>query len=98
MRICIVYDCLYPYTIGGGERWYRDLAERLAAEGHQVTYLTLRQWSRGERVEIDPRVEVVAVGPRMGLYTEGGGAPADPAPARVRHRRAVPPAPPPPQL
>ena len=22
VRICIVYDCLYPYTIGGAERWY----------------------------------------------------------------------------
>ena len=29
MRVCIVYDCLYPYTIGGAERWYRNLAERL---------------------------------------------------------------------
>ncbi len=72
MRICIVYDCLFPYTIGGGERWYRNLAERLAQEGHEVTYLTLRQWERGEQVEIDPRVGVVTVGPRMALYTEGG--------------------------
>ena len=31
VRICIVYDCLYPYTIGGAERWYRNLAERLSA-------------------------------------------------------------------
>jgi glycosyltransferase involved in cell wall biosynthesis len=72
MRICVVYDCLYPYTIGGGERWYRSLAERLAGEGHEVTYLTLRQWPRGERVEIDPRVRVVTAGPRMALYTAGG--------------------------
>ncbi|MEA2192962.1 MAG: hypothetical protein QOI73_3083, partial [Solirubrobacteraceae bacterium] len=41
MRILIVYDCLFPYTIGGGERWYRNLAERLVADGHEVTYLTL---------------------------------------------------------
>ena len=53
MRICIVYDCLFPYTVGGAERWYRNLAERLAAEGHEVTYLTLRQWERGERAAID---------------------------------------------
>jgi glycosyltransferase involved in cell wall biosynthesis len=72
MRICVVYDCLFPYTIGGGERWYRNLAERLAEEGHEVTYLTLRQWQRGERVEIDPRVRVVTAGPRMALYTSGG--------------------------
>ena len=47
MRICLVYDCLFPWTVGGAERWYRNLAERLAADGHDVTYLTLRQWDRG---------------------------------------------------
>jgi glycosyltransferase involved in cell wall biosynthesis len=71
MRICLVYDCLFPYTVGGGERWYRSLAERLAGAGHDVTYLTLRQWERGERGEV-PGVRVVPVGPRMRLYAEGG--------------------------
>ena len=71
MRICLVYDCLYPHTVGGGERWYRSLAERLAADGHDVTYLTLRQWARGT----DPCVEGVSVqvvGPRMRLYAGPG--------------------------
>jgi glycosyltransferase involved in cell wall biosynthesis len=70
MRVCLVYDCLYPYTVGGAERWYRNLAERLAAEGHEVTYLTLRQWDGGERVEL-AGVDVRAVGPRMALYVDG---------------------------
>ena len=65
--ICLVYDCLFPYTVGGAERWYRNLAERLAAAGHEVTYLTLRQWERGEEPDI-PGVQVIAVGPRMALY------------------------------
>lgn len=67
MRICLVYDCLFPHTVGGAERWYRNLGERLAAEGHEVAYLTLRQWDRGA----DPGVagvDVRAVGPRMALY------------------------------
>ena len=71
MRICLVYDCLFPHTVGGGERWYRNLAERLAAEGHDVVYLTLRQWDRG----VDPGLEgvtVVVAGPRMALYSESG--------------------------
>jgi glycosyltransferase involved in cell wall biosynthesis len=72
MKICLVYDCLFPHTVGGAERWYRDLAERLAADGHDVVYLTLRQWPRGERARIDPRVRVATAGPRMALYTEGG--------------------------
>jgi glycosyltransferase involved in cell wall biosynthesis len=71
MRICLVYDCLFPYTVGGAERWYRNLAERLAADGHEVTYLTLRQWPRGEGAAV-PGVNVVAMGPRMPLYTESG--------------------------
>jgi glycosyltransferase involved in cell wall biosynthesis len=71
MRICLIYDCLYPYTVGGAERWYRNLAERLAAEGHEVTYLTLRQWERGENLDLDPRIRVVCAGPRMALYTGG---------------------------
>jgi glycosyltransferase involved in cell wall biosynthesis len=78
MRICFVYDCLFPHTVGGAERWYRGLAERLAADGHEVTYLTLRQWEPGE----DPGVrgvDVRVVGPRMELY-DGPG-----------HRRVLPP-------
>lgn len=68
MRILLVYDCLSPYTIGGGERWYRNLAERLVADGHEVTYLTLRQWDRGARPDL-PGADVRAAGPRMALYT-----------------------------
>ncbi len=73
MRICVVYDCLFPHTVGGGERWYRNLAERLARDGHEVTYLTLRQWDRGETPELaGGRARVLSVGPRMGLYTDDG--------------------------
>src|ERR1700733_4131899 len=70
VRICIVYDCIYPHTVGGAERWYRELAERLAADGHEVDYLTLRQWPDGEDAGV-PGVRVVAVGPRMALYVNG---------------------------
>jgi len=72
MRICVIYDCLFPFTVGGAERWYRNLAERLAADGHEVTYLTLRQWDRGAAPALDGPVRVVAVGPRLALYTESG--------------------------
>jgi glycosyltransferase involved in cell wall biosynthesis len=78
MHICLIYDCLFPHTVGGAERWYRNLAERLAADGHEVTYLTLRQWDRG----VDPSVagvDVKIVGPRMKLYAGPG------------HRRILPP-------
>lgn len=71
MRVCVVYDCLFPLTVGGAERWYRNLAERLAREGHEVTYLTRRQWPRSRPPSV-PGVEIVAVSPPGDLYTRSG--------------------------
>jgi glycosyltransferase involved in cell wall biosynthesis len=68
VRVCLVFDCLYPYTVGGAERWYRNLAERLAAAGHDVTYLTIRQWEGEADV---PGVEVIPVTRPLELYTGG---------------------------
>jgi glycosyltransferase involved in cell wall biosynthesis len=71
VRVCIVYDCLYPHTVGGAERWYRELALELAGAGHDVTYLTRKQWEDGESPDL-PGVRVVAVSPGGPLYTEDG--------------------------
>jgi glycosyltransferase involved in cell wall biosynthesis len=71
VRICLVYDCLYPHTVGGAERWYRNLGERLAREGHEVTYLTLRQWPKGTDAGVEG-VRVVVAGPQMELYDGAG--------------------------
>jgi len=71
MRICLVYDCLYPWTVGGAERWMRSLAEALVAEGHEVTYLTRRQWEPGDEPAI-PGVRVVAVSRADPLYGPDG--------------------------
>jgi glycosyltransferase involved in cell wall biosynthesis len=71
VRICLVYDCLYPWTVGGAERWMRALAEDLAARGHDVTYLTRRQWDDGDAPAV-PGVRVVAVSPQAELYGPDG--------------------------
>jgi glycosyltransferase involved in cell wall biosynthesis len=71
VRICIVYDCLYPWTVGGAERWYRNLAERLSSTGHEISYLTRRQWEDREPPEI-AGVHVVPVSAHSSLYTPGG--------------------------
>jgi glycosyltransferase involved in cell wall biosynthesis len=70
VQICLVYDLLYPQTVGGAERWYRNVALRLAEEGHDVTYLTMRHWDAGEQPDL-AGVRVVAVARRMPLYTDG---------------------------
>ena len=71
MKICVVYDCLYPWTVGGAERWLRVLAESLAADGHDVTYLTRRQWSDTDFPRISG-VHVVAVSRNEPLYGDDG--------------------------
>jgi glycosyltransferase involved in cell wall biosynthesis len=71
VRVCIVYDCLYPWTVGGAERWYRNLAERLSSAGHDITYLTRLQWAPGAEPEL-PGVRVVPVSSSATLYTTRG--------------------------
>jgi glycosyltransferase involved in cell wall biosynthesis len=70
-RACIVYDCLYPYTIGGAERWYRELASAFFTSGREVVYLTRRQWSNDEPPALEGiRIKVVS-GPDA-LYNKKG--------------------------
>jgi glycosyltransferase involved in cell wall biosynthesis len=68
VKIAIVYDCLFPNTLGGAERWYRNLAERLDRT-HAVTFVTRRQW--GEEGPETP-FETIAVTRGGGLYTSSG--------------------------
>ena len=72
MRICLVYDCLFPHTVGGAERWYRALAEALVDAGHEVTYLTRRQWPPAQRPDAPRGTRVVAVSKDERLYTPSG--------------------------
>ncbi|MBA2346812.1 MAG: glycosyltransferase family 4 protein [Solirubrobacterales bacterium] len=71
MRVCLAYDCLFPWTVGGHERYMRDLAEAVAAAGHEVTFVTRNQWSGDDAPDI-PGVRVVAVSPGGALYGEDG--------------------------
>lgn len=78
MRIAIAYDCLYPWTLGGGERQYRAFAEELASRGHSVTYLTRRQW-QGEAAPAVEGVRVVAIAGPAELYDDAGARRLGPA-------------------
>jgi glycosyltransferase involved in cell wall biosynthesis len=71
LRVCLVYDCLFPWTVGGAERWMRGVAEALVRDGYEVTYITRKQWRDGEEPEI-PGVRVIAVSGPQDLYGEDG--------------------------
>ena len=69
VRVAIAYDGLFPWTIGGAERWYRALAEGLVRAGASVTYVTRLQWDEPPRLD---GMEVVAVpGPREAYHADG---------------------------
>lgn len=77
MRIAVVYDCLFPLSTGGGERMYRAFAEHFSARGHQVSYLTRRQWA-GEP-PIIPGVTIETIAAKADLYDDRGARRAAPA-------------------
>jgi glycosyltransferase involved in cell wall biosynthesis len=71
LRILFVYDCLYPHTIGGFERFYRDVAERLAGR-HEITYLTRVQWDANKSPDTPAGVKLIALDCGRDLYTASG--------------------------
>ncbi|MBA3382359.1 MAG: glycosyltransferase [Actinobacteria bacterium] len=66
-RVCLVYDHLFPQTVGGAERWMRDLALHVAATGHDVTYVTMRHWDEAERPNL-AGVRVLGLTPAGRVY------------------------------
>jgi glycosyltransferase involved in cell wall biosynthesis len=69
VKIGLVYDCLYPNSLGGAEHWYRNLGDRLHGSHHSVTYLTRRQWGpEGPQTSF----RTLAVAPGGELYTSSG--------------------------
>jgi glycosyltransferase involved in cell wall biosynthesis len=52
MKIALVYDALYPFTKGGAEKRYHELARRLAAR-HEVHFVSWRHWPGAPRMQMD---------------------------------------------
>jgi glycosyltransferase involved in cell wall biosynthesis len=71
LRLLFLYDCLYPHTIGGFERYYREVVIRLARK-HQVTYLTRVQWDNHEKPDVPDGVKLIALECGRDLYTSDG--------------------------
>ncbi len=68
LSILLLYDCIYPGSVGGVEHRNYELARALAARGHRVTL-------SGFAAEDDtpaPGVEILPLGPRGRLYGAEG--------------------------
>lgn len=68
LRILLVYDCLYPASVGGVEHRNHELARALAARGHRVTLAGFADCPS----EPMPGVEILPLAPPGRLYTDTG--------------------------
>ncbi len=68
--VAVAYDCLFPYSTGGGERQYRAFADELGRAGLDVDYLTAVQWDGATPRE--DRFRIVPVTGRLSLYSSDG--------------------------
>lgn len=53
MKIAILYDVAYPYSIGGGEKINWELGRRLARRGHEVWTVSSHMWDGPAEFERD---------------------------------------------
>src|SRR3990170_1183841 len=70
MKIGIVYDALFPYVKGGGERRYYELARRLAPR-HDVHCVSWQYWPGLHRQELDG-ITLHGAGRPPALYDANG--------------------------
>jgi glycosyltransferase involved in cell wall biosynthesis len=70
MRIAYLYDCVYPYTIGGVERRILDMGTRLAARGHEVHHFGMKFWDGPATLEREG-IRIHGVTPASPLYVGG---------------------------
>lgn len=68
--VAVAYDCLFPYSTGGGERQYRAMADEFGRAGLDVDYLTAVQWDGPAPVE--ERFRIRPITGRLRLYSAAG--------------------------
>lgn len=70
MKIAFIYDCLYPYVKGGGEKRYYEIGQRLKNE-HEVHFFSMKFWD-GADVIFRDKIWYHGVCKPKKLYTESG--------------------------
>jgi glycosyltransferase involved in cell wall biosynthesis len=71
MKIALVYDAIYPYTIGGGEKRNWEIARGLASRGHDVWILGMQFWPGAAHFQADG-VHLFGVCPRVHRFNPQG--------------------------
>lgn len=67
MRIAMVYDAVYPWVKGGGEKRIYELSKRLVMKGHEVHLFGVKWWRGSDIIEKDGMILHGVCG-KMELY------------------------------
>ncbi len=71
MKIAFVYDAIYPFVKGGGEKRIYEVARRLSYRGHEVHILGMKHWA-GPNSFQDNGLHYHALGKAVALYHRSG--------------------------
>lgn len=71
MKIALVYDAIYPYIKGGGEKRFYEIGKRLAKKGHQVHLYGMKLWE-GANVIKQNKMYLHGICKAKKLYTKEG--------------------------
>ncbi len=71
MKIAFVYDAVYPFVKGGGEKRIYEVARRLSHKGHEVHILGMKHWA-GPNSFQDNGLHYHALGKAVALYHRSG--------------------------
>jgi len=72
LRIALVYDAVYPYAKGGGERRFFELGSRLAAKGHSVDWYGMQYWDDGDGPVANKGIAMHGLCQAKPLYNQAG--------------------------
>lgn len=70
-RIAILYDCPYPFFIGGGQKRLYEVAIRLAKKGWRIDWYSLKFWEGDSQIEYKG-INYYGIGKKKNLYNKKG--------------------------
>jgi glycosyltransferase involved in cell wall biosynthesis len=70
-KIALVYDVVYPYVKGGGERRFYEFGTRLASNGYEVHWYSMKCWDGPKNIDLDG-MHLHGICRARPLYTESG--------------------------
>jgi glycosyltransferase involved in cell wall biosynthesis len=71
VKIAFVYDSIYPYVIGGGEKGFWEVATRMARRGGEVYLIGMKYWDGPAEIERDG-VKIRGICGAVPMYDDRG--------------------------